>query len=39
VTKRIPWTLKLFTPLLAREFRIESAGTLLALKAYADNLQ
>ncbi len=39
VTIKIPWTLKLFTPLLAREFRVESARTLLALKAYADKLQ
>jgi len=38
VTIRIPWILKVFTPVLAREFRVESARTLLALKAYADKL-
>ena len=39
VTITIPWTLKAFRPLLAREFRVESARTLRALKDYADKLQ
>jgi uncharacterized protein YndB with AHSA1/START domain len=39
VTIVIPWTLKLFQPVLAREFRVESARTLRALKGYADKLQ
>jgi hypothetical protein len=34
----IPWPLRLFQPLLAREFRTESGRSLLALKAYADTL-
>jgi uncharacterized protein YndB with AHSA1/START domain len=38
VTLGIPWSLRLFQPLVAREFRIESGRTLLALKAYADKL-
>ncbi|SRR5258708_22298988 len=38
VTIGVPWQLKLFQPLLARNFRVESARTLLALKAYADEL-
>jgi uncharacterized protein YndB with AHSA1/START domain len=38
VTIAVPWQLKLFQPVLAREFRVESARTLLALKAYADKL-
>lgn len=36
VTLGIPWSLKLFQPLLVRAFRVESGRTLLALKAYAD---
>ena len=36
VTIAIPWHLKLLQPVLVREFRVESARTLLALKAYAD---
>ncbi len=39
VTLGIPWTLRLFQPVLAREFRVESGRTLLALKAYADKLR
>ena len=38
VTLGIPWALRLFQPVLAREFRVESGRTLLALKAYADKL-
>lgn len=38
VTLRIPWSLKLLQPVVVRQFRIESARTLLALKAYADQL-
>jgi hypothetical protein len=38
VTLGVPWSLKLFQPLLVREFRLESGRTLLALKAYADKL-
>jgi polyketide cyclase/dehydrase/lipid transport protein len=38
VTIEVPRQLRLFQPLLAREFRVESARTLLALKAYADKL-
>lgn len=38
VTIAIPWHLKLLQPVLVREFRVESARTLLALKAYADKL-
>jgi hypothetical protein len=38
VTLGIPWALRLFQPILAREFRVESRRTLLALKAYADKL-
>ena len=38
VTLGIPWSLKLFQPLLVHEFRVESRRTLLALKAYADKL-
>jgi len=38
VTLGIPWSLRLFQPLLKREFRVESGRTLLALKAYADKL-
>jgi uncharacterized protein YndB with AHSA1/START domain len=34
----VPWQLKLLQPLLVREFRVESARTLLALKVYADKL-
>jgi uncharacterized protein YndB with AHSA1/START domain len=34
----IPWSLKLFRPVLARAFRVESGRTLAALKAYADKL-
>ena len=36
VTIGIPWPLKLVQPILAHEFRVESARTLLALKAYAE---
>jgi len=36
VTLRIPWSLKLFQPVLVSAFRKESSRTLLALKAYAD---
>jgi uncharacterized protein YndB with AHSA1/START domain len=36
VTIGVPRQLKLFEPLLARNFRVESARTLAALKAYAD---
>ena len=38
VTLGVPWSLKLFQPLLVREFRLESGRTLLALKAYAYQL-
>jgi hypothetical protein len=38
VVLAIPWPLKLVQPLVVREFRAESARTLLALKAYADKL-
>ena len=38
VTIGIPWRLKPLQPLFVREFRAESARTLLALKAYADTL-
>jgi uncharacterized protein YndB with AHSA1/START domain len=38
VTLGIPWPLRLFQALVAREFRTESGRTLAALKAYADNL-
>jgi hypothetical protein len=34
----VPWSLKLFQPLLVRAFRVESGRTLVALKAYADQL-
>ena len=34
----VPWSLKLFQPLLVRAYRRESERTLLALKAYADTL-
>jgi uncharacterized protein YndB with AHSA1/START domain len=36
VTLGIPRSLRLFQPVLVRAFRMESARTLLALKAYAD---
>lgn len=36
VTLGVPWSLKLFQPLLVRVFRRESQRTLLALKAYAE---
>jgi uncharacterized protein YndB with AHSA1/START domain len=39
VTIAVPWQLRLFQPVLVREFRVESARTLLALKAYADKLR
>jgi len=39
VTIGIPWQLRLFQPVLVREFRAESTRTLLALKAYADELE
>lgn len=38
VTLGIPWPLRIFQPVLAREFRVESGRTLHALKAYADAL-
>ena len=38
VTLGIPWPLRVLQPVLAREFRVESGRTLLALKAYADKL-
>jgi len=38
VTLGIPWSLKLFQPVLVRAFRRESERTLLALKAYAETL-
>jgi hypothetical protein len=38
VAVAIPWHLKLLQPALVREFRVDSAHTLLALKAYADKL-
>lgn len=38
VTLRVPASLRLFQSLVAREFRVESGRTLLALKAYADKL-
>jgi uncharacterized protein YndB with AHSA1/START domain len=36
VTLGVPWSLKLFRPVLVSAFRKESKRTLLALKAYAD---
>ena len=38
VTLGVPWSLKLFQPLLVRAFRRESQRTLLALNAYAEKL-
>jgi uncharacterized protein YndB with AHSA1/START domain len=38
VTLGVPWSLRLFQPLLVHAFRAESGRTLLALKAYADKL-
>jgi hypothetical protein len=38
VTLGIPWSLKLVQPVVVRAFRDESERTLLALKAYADQL-
>jgi hypothetical protein len=38
VTIAVPWPLRLFAPMFVRAFRTESRRTLLALKAYADNL-
>jgi hypothetical protein len=38
VSLGVPWSLKLFQPLLVRAVRAESGRTLHALKAYADNL-
>jgi uncharacterized protein YndB with AHSA1/START domain len=38
VTIEIPWSLKVIQPVIIRAFRVESGRTLLALKAYADNL-
>jgi Polyketide cyclase / dehydrase and lipid transport len=38
VTIEVPWSLKLLQPAVVRGFRVESARTLLALKAYADEL-
>ena len=36
VTLGFPWTLRPFRPVLATAFRVESARTLVALKAYCD---
>ncbi len=38
VTLGFPWSLKLVQPLIVRAFRAESARTLLALKAHAEQL-
>jgi hypothetical protein len=38
VTIAVPWPLRLFAPIFVRAFRTESSRTLLALKAYADDL-
>ena len=38
VTLGIPWTMKLFQPVLVRAFRRESERTLRALEAYTDTL-
>jgi uncharacterized protein YndB with AHSA1/START domain len=38
VTITIPRSLKVVQPVIIRSFRVESGRTLLALKAYADNL-
>jgi uncharacterized protein YndB with AHSA1/START domain len=38
VTIGIPRSLKVIQPVIIRAFRVESGRTLLALKAYADNL-
>jgi uncharacterized protein YndB with AHSA1/START domain len=38
VTIDIPWSLRLFAPILVRAFSHESRRTLLALKAHADTL-
>ena len=38
VTLGVPWSLKLFQPVLVHAFRVESGRTLLALKAHADKL-
>jgi len=38
VSLGLPWQLKVFQPIFVREFRVESARTLRALKAYADKL-
>ncbi|SRR6266487_993295 len=38
VTLEVPWSLKLFQPLLVRAVRDESRRILLALKAYAEKL-
>jgi uncharacterized protein YndB with AHSA1/START domain len=38
VTITIPRSLKVIQPVIIRSFRVESGRTLLALKAYADNL-
>jgi uncharacterized protein YndB with AHSA1/START domain len=38
VTLGVPWSLKLFQPLLVRAVRVESRRILLALKAYAEKL-
>ncbi len=37
VTIGIPWPLKLVQPMVVRQFRMESARTLLALKHFAEN--
>jgi hypothetical protein len=38
VTLGIPWSLRLLQPVVVHSFRTESARTLLALEAYADQL-
>jgi uncharacterized protein YndB with AHSA1/START domain len=39
VTIDVPWPLKLFQPVVAHAFRVESGRTLIALKAYVDGAQ
>jgi Polyketide cyclase / dehydrase and lipid transport len=38
VSLGLPWQLKVLQPIFVREFRVESARTVRALKAYADKL-
>jgi hypothetical protein len=38
VSPGLPWQLQVLQPIFVREFRVESARTLRALKAYADKL-